>query len=395
MHIKRNSVMTTHETVLVAGSYTLNKDGTDTFQLSSADGVTSIDLDVNGTLILRGVLDTAILVTGDTLIAGDVNIEFDVDSVSSLNPDLLVDIKMLVTKITVNDTEGIPANQFKDFTALEHVIFSKMSGDIGTSAFAGCSKLASVSFPLMDGDIGTSAFAGCSKLASVSFPLMDGNIGNSAFNNCDNLASASFPKMTVSIGENAFDGCVKLASASFPKMTGDIGGNAFNGCSKLASVSFPEMAGSIGDNAFNGCEKLASASFPKMLVELIIAGIAIDLTKTALHYGGPKLTLPTPAPYYFKLVHAVNANGPDTDDIQVGSVYEFKNGSDPGHSAMKTDLEGKLDTLSRQISDSTSSLSKKIDDGTSSLTTLLNICIFFILILAAVIVYVAWRKHMK
>lgn len=106
------------------------------------------------------------------------------------------------------------------------------------------------------GEIGDSAFNGCTSLTNVT--LGDGvtKIGTNAFIRCTQISSITIGSRVSSIGKNAFNGCTALTNANIG--SGAIGANAFQDCSRLANVTLGDGVTSIGANAFLRCEALTS-----------------------------------------------------------------------------------------------------------------------------------------
>ena len=76
----------------------------------------------------------------------------------------------------------------------------------------------------------------------------DGNIGSSAFFGCTGLASVTIGNSVTSIGSYAFSGCSGLASVDIPNSVTSIGSYAFSGCSGLKSMTIGTGVLSIGSN---------------------------------------------------------------------------------------------------------------------------------------------------
>ena len=106
------------------------------------------------------------------------------------------------------------------------------------------------------GEIGDSAFNGCTSLTNVT--LGDGvtKIGTNAFIRCTQISSITIGSRVSSIGKNAFNGCTALTNANIG--SGAIGANAFQDCSRLANVTLGDGVTSVGANAFLRCEALTS-----------------------------------------------------------------------------------------------------------------------------------------
>ena len=104
---------------------------------------------------------------------------------------------------TPSTIQSINSYAFANLQLLTSVAING-SPDIGSYAFSNDPNLQNV--PTISGDIGESAFEGCTKLRNVG--LKDGviKIGKRAFANCKNLKSLTIPRTVVSIAPDAFVG---------------------------------------------------------------------------------------------------------------------------------------------------------------------------------------------
>ena len=135
-------------------------------------------------------------------------------------------------------------------------------GEVGSSAFYGCSSLEAIELPTSVTKIGYSAFGGCTALQSVALPTALAQIGESSFEYCKSLASIKFPGSLATIPYNAFNGCSSLKDVEFSKGLKTIEEYAFFECSSIERLAFPESLVSIGNDAFYGCNELLSIVVP-------------------------------------------------------------------------------------------------------------------------------------
>lgn len=110
--------------------------------------------------------------------------------------------------------------------------------------------------------IGSTAFAGRSRLTSVQIGAYVTEIGKSAFNNCSGLTSVTFPENLISLGEAAFQSCMSLKEITLPDSLKTIENGAFNYCRQLERVNLGNGVISIGDSAFARCTSLQSVKIP-------------------------------------------------------------------------------------------------------------------------------------
>lgn len=146
---------------------------------------------------------------------------------------------------------------FYNCNALETLVISD-NATLDASFKAAYSKSTLKTVEIGKGEIGESAFNGCTSLTNVT--LGDGvtSIGTSAFLKCTRLPSITIGSGVASIGKNAFNGCTALEAANIG--SGSIGASAFQNCSRLAVVTLGDGVTSIGTNAFLKCTALTSIS---------------------------------------------------------------------------------------------------------------------------------------
>ena len=144
---------------------------------------------------------------------------------------------------------------FYNCNALETLVISD-NATLDASFKAAYSKSTLKTVEIGKGEIGDSAFNGCTSLTNVT--LGDGvtKIGTNAFIRCTQISSITIGSRVSSIGKNAFNGCTALTNANIG--SGAIGANAFQDCSSLASVTLGDGVTSIGTNAFLRCTALTS-----------------------------------------------------------------------------------------------------------------------------------------
>lgn len=146
---------------------------------------------------------------------------------------------------------------FYNCNALETLVISD-NATLDASFKAAYSKSTLKTVEIGKGEIGDSAFNGCTSLTNVT--LGDGvtKIGTNAFIRCTQISSITIGSRVSSIGKNAFNGCTALTNANIG--SGAIGESAFNGCTSLANVTLGNGVTSIGTNAFLKCTALTSIS---------------------------------------------------------------------------------------------------------------------------------------
>ena len=231
-----------------------------------------------------------------------------------------------LTTIKLNGTAivELPANIFKDLTALTTVTLPENLETIGASAYAGATALESVTIPASVHTIGTSAFENCTALKTVTFaegsamtvlgtataandnifkgttaletvtlPMGLELIGGHVFENSgvqkiyqnNGIEEVSLPAALTTIGDYAFANCDRLTDVVIYGNTGYIGGYAFNDCDELKTLTLSEGVSFIGSLAFGYCEQLQAVALPQTITRLDgnpFAG-CIGLTSFTLH----------------------------------------------------------------------------------------------------------------
>lgn len=116
----------------------------------------------------------------------------------------------------------------------------------GNTIVVGCNNSTGIT-----GDVGDSAFAGCSGLTGS---LSLGSVGESAFNGCTGITSV---RIGDSIGDYAFSSCTGITSLTLEEGVHNIGDSAFNCCTGITSVHLPRYAW-FTKNPFVYCSELGS-----------------------------------------------------------------------------------------------------------------------------------------
>ncbi len=129
-------------------------------------------------------------------------------------------------KVTIPKTVNIGGKNFKVTS-------------INTKALQN-TKVTSITIGTNVKTIGTSAFAGCSKLSKVTIPNSVTKIGSNAFKNCAALKSVTIPAKVTAIGTGAFSGCKKLTTITVKSTKlKTVGKNAFKGIKSTAKIKVP------------------------------------------------------------------------------------------------------------------------------------------------------------
>ena len=156
-------------------------------------------------------------------------------------------------------------------------------GEIGDSAFNGCTSLTNVT--LGDGvtSIGTSAFLKCTQLPSITIGNGVTSIGKNAFNGCTALTNANIG--SGAIGESAFNGCTSLVNVTLGNGVDEICKNAFLKCTALTSMNIGSSVKTIESYAFSGCSSLSEVTISAAQIGYQAFRSAYALKKVTLGDG--------------------------------------------------------------------------------------------------------------
>lgn len=185
-----------------------------------------------------------------------------------------------LTSVNVHNKGNIVKNAFYGSATEGAAKFTIETGEIGESAFQGCSAITdagikatsigknafyesateeAAKFTIETGEIGESAFRGCSALESATLAEGLTSIGNSAFGE-SGLKSVVIPNSVTALGLRAFYNCSALESVSIGKGISALYGSTFDGCSSLPEITIPANVTSVGDYVFKGCRSLAKVN---------------------------------------------------------------------------------------------------------------------------------------
>ena len=132
-----------------------------------------------------------------------------------------------------------------------------LGGDIGRSAFSGCSFLQTATLGEEVTSIGQEAFKDCSALQAIVIPNAVQTLGSYAFQGCSSMSSVQMGSGVTSIEQYTFSGCSSLTNMQIGSSVATINNYAFNGCSSLPSVHIPQATTNIKNYVFSGCSSLA------------------------------------------------------------------------------------------------------------------------------------------
>lgn len=163
-----------------------------------------------------------------------------------------------ITSLQYTNDESISDYAFAYCSNLTSVNI-QTKGDISKNAFYESATEEAAKFTIETGEIGESAFRGCSALESATLAEGLTSIGNSAFGE-SGLKSVVIPNSVTALGLRAFYNCSALESVSIGKGISALYGSTFDGCSSLPEITIPANVTSVGDYVFKGCRSLAKVN---------------------------------------------------------------------------------------------------------------------------------------
>ena len=179
------------------------------------------------------------------------------DSVTSIGSSAFDDCKISVATIPAVAFSAIPKSNLKEIVIT--------TGNVGSSAFKGCSGLKSITIPFVGNSAEETAansstsfgyFFGKSKYTgAIETQQYDHTTGE----NVIYYIPASLKSVTITGGKIfpiAFLNCSNITSVTIGDGVTSIGYSAFYNCSSLTSVTIPDSVTSIGSSAFDGCSSL-------------------------------------------------------------------------------------------------------------------------------------------
>ena len=179
---------------------------------------------------------------------------------------------------------AISANAFYNNRYFLAVTFDSTSclKELGTRAFANCTRLTTIVLPNTVSVIKHIAFSGCTQLSVFRMPEEIATIGLGAFRNCSSLPSAIFTGTKLqTIEDYAFQDCSSLTTVTFSYGGLKTMGNfAFLNCSKLTEIALPYTVTTIGKYAFMGCSEMTSFKGPgSPVIGRLPEGVFADCAK--------------------------------------------------------------------------------------------------------------------
>ena len=152
-----------------------------------------------------------------------------------------------------------------------------------------------------EGNVGGSAFSGCSELTNLTLGNKISNVGNLAFNGCESLQNVVIPDGVTTLGESAFLNCTSLKSIQLGSGITAINPSTFSGCSALPSITIPKNVKTISNNAFKGCSALQDVTIADRTIALSLGSngsspLFVDCPLENVYIGG-KISYNTSSSY--------------------------------------------------------------------------------------------------
>ncbi len=177
-----------------------------------------------------------------------------------------------------DDVESIPERLFYDSRHTANIVSVLLGNNvktIGSSAFAGLSKVKEISLPNGLQNIGASAFSLCSNLTNITIPNSITYIGEGAFGGCNSLIyytenycnylGNSENNFVVLMGVTDKEQETYTINSQCKFIYGNYSTGAFNGCNQLTTITIPNGVVGIGYEAFYNCGNLRNIDIPDSL----------------------------------------------------------------------------------------------------------------------------------
>jgi hypothetical protein len=149
-------------------------------------------------------------------------------------------------------------------------------------------------------------FKDCTALTDVEMGTELVHIGYRAFQNCQRLKAVWLPDTVTEVGEYAFDACKGMESVRLPARMRGIRAGMFNACDELRQVTFPEDLEEIRAWAFERCDKVGGE------LPVTLRWVGLDAFSALADLGGmfPHVKLrQSPPPDMATVISAASVRG--------------------------------------------------------------------------------------
>ncbi len=163
---------------------------------------------------------------------------------------------------------------------------------IAALAFKANGEVKKVTIPSTVIDLGSQAFANCSRLATISMGSGVKEIHSGCFERCISLEEVVLPDSVEQIYKSAFAGCSSLREISISEGVEVLNRFTFQGCMALTSVRLPYSLRRIATECFADCGSLTHLYyFSKTGVsDVLVTDLSLreDSLPVSLEYLGPR-----------------------------------------------------------------------------------------------------------
>ena len=244
------------------------------------------DINNQGTITgfaITGADMAATYTGGDLVIPSEIIITSGVGQVISVPVTKIADNAFSKNGTNTIDITGnvyIPSSVVEiganAFEGQENIIAVYIASEkIGKEAFKGCKNITGITFAdNVVKTIGEKAFYGIDvALTSINFSEGIVEIGTEAFAKCSKLSNIVLPSTLTTLGNGVFKECVdgnKVIDLSRCINLSVIPENCFYKCNKIKSISFAEGLTKISKNAFSECKNctIQDLKFPSSLLTI-------------------------------------------------------------------------------------------------------------------------------
>jgi len=153
---------------------------------------------------------------------------------------------------------------FAQAKELTEIVIPAWVTSVQPYAFYNATNLGKVTFEAAQASfgavtIGEYAFANCAFLTEVVYQAGSnvGELGNSAFEGCSALMTLEIPATVTKVGNNAFKGCgARTATIADGENAITFGTGVYANCKNLYEITLPARVTALPEGAFTGCESL-------------------------------------------------------------------------------------------------------------------------------------------
>ena len=194
-------------------------------------------------------------------------------SLKKINELSFYQAKFLTNLVIPAGVTNIGSSAFAECSKLRSIEFaSDQLSDLGQAAFYNCSELSAIRIPTNVPSLNSFLFSGCRSLTNVTIRGNLDRISDRVFGNCTSLKQLVFEGRVAKINSTYIGGEYwgvfpgsGLTNIIFKKKVGEIDEGAFYNSKQLQTLIFEDDVGTVGSDLFLGCDQLANIYFQGQL----------------------------------------------------------------------------------------------------------------------------------